>query len=453
MFTDTHAHLFDEQFANDLDGVFARATAAGVTTIIIPATDIATTRKAIAIAEKYPQAYATAGVHPHDTKDWNDDWLREIERLASHPKVVAIGEIGLDYHYDFSPREQQIRAFTAQLELACALDLPVVVHNRESDEDMNRIITSFRNRCLRAQFHCYNGSAADALAFTAMGHRISFTGNITFKKFDELREIARRIPPDHLMIETDSPYMAPVPFRGKRNEPAHVIRVAETLAELHGVSVEEMGRITTRNARHFFALGETAKLTFVYPLGKSLYINVTNRCNADCVFCARKGEAMLDGYPLRMKKSEEPPAQEYINRIGAPLQYEEIVFCGYGEPTIRWDLVKTVAGFVKENGGKTRINTNGHGNLINKRDITPEMHGLIDTVSISLNSTDRKQYAELMRVPEHYFDEMIDFAKRAKRHVPRVVLSIVDYPGIDQAAAEKFVTDEVGVTFRLRPYF
>jgi TatD DNase family protein len=433
--------------------VIDRALAKDVRNIIIPATDIKTTRQAIELAEKYPMLYATAGVHPHDSKDWDDSWLQKIEAYASHPKVVAIGEIGLDYHYDFSPKDQQIRAFTAQLELAKSLDLPVVVHSRESDEDMMRIIKSFCGSGPRAQFHCFNGSLQDALDFIAMNHSISFTGNITFKKFDGLREIARSLPLDRIMIETDSPYMAPVPFRGKRNEPEYVIKVAEKLAELHGVSVEEIAGITTRNARNFFSIGESAKLTYVYPLGKSLYINVSNRCNADCIFCARKEDAAIDGYPLRMKKSEEPPAETYISKIGDPKNYKEIVFCGYGEPTIRWDVVRTVAGYVKEHGGKTRINTNGHGNIINKRDITPEMSGLIDTVSISLNSTDKKQYAELMRVPEQYFDAMTDFAKKAKEHVPSVVLTIVDYPGIDKEKAEKFVTEQIGVEFRLRPYF
>ncbi len=453
MLTDTHAHLFDEQFSADFEEVIERAIAKNLQYIVIPATDLASSEKAIRLAERYPMIYATAGVHPHDTKNWDSAWLKTIEEFASHPKVVAIGEIGLDYFYDFSPKPQQLKAFRDQIELALSLDLPVVVHNRDSDDDMMEIIRSYSGSGLRAQFHCFNGSLAHALDYIAMHHMISFTGNITFKKSDDLRETVRQIPLKHVMVETDSPYMTPVPFRGKRNEPANVELVLKTLAELHAISMEEAANITSLNAQQFFAMGKSTRLTYVYPLHKALYINITNRCNADCIFCARKEDAMINGLSLRMKKSEEPAAAIYIDQIGDPKKYSEIVFCGYGEPTIRWDVVKEVAAYVKNAGGKTRLNTNGHGNVINKRDITPEMENLIDIVSISLNSTDKKQYAELMRVPEHHFDEMISFARLAKAHTKQVVLSVVDYPDIDKAAAEEFVTKRVGVDFRVRPYF
>lgn len=193
-------------------------------------------------------------------------------------------------------------------------------------------------------------------------------------------------------------------------------------------------------------------LTYTYQLGESLYINVTNRCNADCVFCDRKGAATIQGYKLKMDKSEEPPAEVYNKEIGDPKRFKEIVFCGYGEPTIRWDVVKEVTRYVKDNGGKTRMNTDGHGNVINKRDITPELAGLIDTVSISLNSVYADQYAELMRVDPSMHAEMIDFAKRAKNYT-RVVMSIVELNEVDSEIAKKFVTEEMGVEFRERPYF
>lgn len=194
------------------------------------------------------------------------------------------------------------------------------------------------------------------------------------------------------------------------------------------------------------------ELAFTYQLGESLYINVTNRCNADCVFCDRKGAATIEGYNLKMSKSEEPEAEIYIKEIGDPKRFKEIVFCGYGEPTIRWEIVKTVAKYVKDHGGKTRMNTDGHGNVINKRDITPELAGLIDTVSISLNSVYADQYAKLMRVDPSMHSEMIDFAKSAKNYT-RVVMSIVELNEVDSEIAKKFVTEEMGVEFRERPYF
>lgn len=194
------------------------------------------------------------------------------------------------------------------------------------------------------------------------------------------------------------------------------------------------------------------ELHFTYQIGQSLYINVTNRCNADCVFCDRKGEAIINGYSLKMTKSQEPEAEIYIKEIGDPTRFKEIVFCGYGEPTIRWDVVKQVAKYIKDNGGKTRMNTDGHGNFINKRDITPELKDTIDSVSISLNSTDPEQYAKLMRVDSSLHAEMLDFAKKAKNFT-HVVLSVVGLSEVDKEAAKKFVVEEVGVDFREREYF
>jgi TatD DNase family protein len=453
MFVDTHAHLFFENFKEDIDEVVERAKQNDVDYIIVPATDLKTAREAIALSEKYSNIYLTVGIHPHDTKDWNDPLIPQIEELAKHPKVVAIGEIGLDYYYDFSPKDQQIRAFKAQLDLAVKLQLPVVIHNRDSDEDMMEIIQSYCGTGLKAQFHCFNASVNDAVEYMKMNHFISFTGNITHKKSDSLREILSKIDLNHLMLETDSPFMTPVPYRGKRNEPSYVKIVAQQVADIHKLSLEEVGRITSLNAFRFFGIGNPPKTSFTYLIHNSLYINVTNRCNADCTFCRRKEDPFLRGYNLGMKKSEEPSAQVYIDEIGDPKKYDEIVFCGYGEPTIRWDLVKEVAKYVKDNGGKTRINTNGHGNLINKKDITPEMRGLIDTISISLNSYNSKQYAELMQVSESHFEEMKTFASLAKKYVNKVVMSVVSLDEVEIEESRKVVEDEIGVEFRVREYF
>jgi TatD DNase family protein len=453
MFIDTHAHLFFENFKDDIDEVINRALESGVDYIVVPATDLKTAREAISLSEKYKQVYATVGIHPHDTKDWDESLIRQIAELAKHPKVVAIGEIGLDYYYDFSPQDQQIKAFKSQLDLAIKLELPVVIHNRDSDGDMMDIVQSYCGTGLKAQFHCYNGSLDDALEFLKMNHFISFTGNITFKKSDGLREILKHIDLNHLMLETDSPFMTPVPFRGKRNEPAYVTYVAQQLADVHKISVEEVGRITSLNAFRFFGIGNVPKTSFTYLLGNSLYINVTNRCNADCTFCRRKEDPFLRGYNLGMKKSEEPAAEVYIEEIGNPSKYDEIVFCGYGEPTIRWDVVREVAKYVKANGGSTRINTNGHGNIINKKDITPEMKDVIDVVSISFNSFDSKQYAELMRVSEEHFEAMKKFASLAKGFVKKVVMSVVSLDEVEIEKSRKVVEEEIGVEFRVREYF
>lgn len=452
--TDTHAHLFYPDYADDIDEVISRAIEAGVEKIVVPATDLASSAKVVELTKKYDVIYGTVGVHPLDSKEWTKEWIPLLEEtVKNNQKIVAIGEIGLDYYYDYSPKSKQMEAFRDQLDLAIKLDLPVVIHNRDSDYDMMEIIREYTPKGLRAQFHCFNAPLEHALEFVRMGHMISFTGNITFKKAEDIRKIAARVHPEHLLLETDSPFMTPVPHRGKRNEPANVLFVAEELAKHHHLTVDDIARITAFNAWRFFKIGDPPAVSHVYPIGTALYVNVTNRCNADCVFCGRIDFPFIAGYNLGMDKNDEPDVQQYINAIGVPVKYSEIVFCGYGEPTIRWDVIKTVAGFVKENGGKTRINTNGHGNVINHRDITPEMKGLIDTVSISLNSTDAKSYAELMRVDEKMYYEMLEFARKAKEFVPNVVMSVVGIPEVDIEKARTIAEDQVGVSFRVRTYF
>lgn len=452
MFIDTHAHLFYPNFNGEVEQIIQRAKESEVNSIIVPATDLVSSQQAIELSEKYDNIYAAVGVHPHDSKEWNDSIVNKLEELAKNKKVVAIGEIGLDYYYDFSPRDIQIKAFEDQIQLALKLKLPVIIHNREANEDIMQIARKYKDSGLRAQYHCFAGSISNAKELIEMHHFISFTGNITFNKAENLRKVVSGISIENMLLETDSPFMTPVPHRGMRNEPAYIRLIAEKIAEIQNLTVEDVARTTSYNVYKLFGIGKKPKLSITYKIGNSLYINVTNRCNADCVFCDRKGDAVINGYNLKMKKSEEPDAEAYIKEIGDPKKYKEIVFCGYGEPTIRWDVVKKIAKYVKDNGGVTRLNTDGHGNYINKRDITPELEGLIDVVSISLNSVDPIQYGKLMRVDPSMHAEMIDFAKKAKKY-SRVIMTIVGLSEVDSLAAKKFVTEELGVEFREREYF
>ena len=191
---------------------------------------------------------------------------------------------------------------------------------------------------------------------------------------------------------------------------------------------------------------------FTYVLGESLYINLTNRCNADCGFCDRKGDAVIKGYNLKITR--EPEAEEVIAQIGDPARYRDIVFCGYGEPTIRFEALKKVAAWVKEHGGAVRLNTDGHGSVINKRNIAPELQGLVDVVSISLNAIDPVQYGALMNLDgPTYHAAMVEFAREAKKYVPEVVMTVVGIPDIDLAQTQKYVEEEIGVKYRVRPFF
>ncbi len=453
MFVDTHAHLFFNNFDGEVDQVIDRAVNHGIDYILVPSTDLKTAEQVAELTEKYDIIYGAVGLHPHDTKEWDNSWLEKIEELSKLEKIVAIGEIGLDYYYDYSPKEKQLEAFKAQIDLALKLDLPIIVHNRDSDDDLMKVIGEYCSSGLKAQFHCFNSTVENAQELINMNYMISFTGNITFKKADELRKLVKAVGLDHMLLETDSPFMTPIPHRGKRNEPSNIKYVAEKIAEIHQTSVKEVARLTSLNAFKLFGIGKKKETVNTYQIGDSLYINVTNRCNAHCSFCARKEDPVIHGYNLGMEKNEEPEPEVYTSEIGDPTKFKEIVFCGYGEPTIRWDVIKEVAKYVKDKGGRTRLNTNGHGNFINKRDITPEFKNLIDVVSVSLNTFDPKQYARIMGLDTGLYNEMINFTRQAKQYAEKVVMSIVTIEEVDIEKARKIAEDKIGVEFRVREHY
>jgi TatD DNase family protein len=304
---------------------------------------------------------------------------------------------------------------------------------------------------LKGVFHCYAGDTDTAWRLIRAGFLISFPGIVTFKNSGAV-DVLKNIGYDHVMVETDAPYLAPVPLRGRRNEPANVKIVVEKIAGIFHASLQDVERTTSYNAKKLFGIGSLDSPRIVYELKNALYINLTIRCNADCVFCDRKGEAAIKGHNLRITK--EPSAREVIDQIGDPLKYEEIVFCGYGEPTIRLDALKEIARWVKEQGGKVRLNTDGHGNIINKRNIVPELVGLVDSVSISLNSIDPAQYGTLMRIDGTRFHAaMLEFAVECKKYLPEVVMSIVGMDEVDQEKAKELIEKTLGVKYRMRPFF
>lgn len=468
MYIDSHAHISAKDFDPDRDEVIQRTLDAGVDYIVNPGTSVLDSRKAVELAERYPNVYACVGIHPHEATTGDEPALREIEELSLHPRVVAIGEIGLDFHYDFSPRDVQLSVFRKQLEIAVRRNLPVVIHTRDASADTLSIVEEVasghpdwrrqmatpysRYPAPKGVFHCFPGDVTMAWKVINLGFYVSLPGIVTFKNPGSAAAVAKGISTEHLLLETDSPYLAPSPHRGKRNEPANLPRIAETIADLQHLSAADIARATNYNILKLFGIGTLEPPKFVYQLRDSLYVNLTIRCNADCVFCDRKGEAVIKGHNLRIEK--EPTPAEVIAAIGDPVRYEEIVFCGYGEPTIRLDAIKEVAQWVKGHGGKTRINTDGHGNIINKRNIVPELAGLIDAVSISLNSSDPAQYGRLMRLDgDRFFPAMVEFAKECVQRLPKVVMTVVDLNDVEKEKARHLIEDEIGAIFSVRPYF
>lgn len=257
MLVDTHCHLDFERFDEERDQVVERAAAAGVGRIIVPALDLDNAPAVLALAERYETVYAAVGVHPNSAAGWQESWLAPLRRLARHEKVVAIGEIGLDYHWERTPHDVQHAAFSAQLALAAELSLPVIVHNREAGADVIRLLLAspLAGKAEPGVLHSFSAPPEIAAQALAAGYYLGFTGPLTFKKSDELRRIAAAAPRDRLLVETDAPFLAPHPHRGQRNEPAYVALVAATLADLHEVEPAEMAAQTTANAARLFGLG------------------------------------------------------------------------------------------------------------------------------------------------------------------------------------------------------
>jgi TatD DNase family protein len=252
MLIDSHCHLDFPDFAGELDAVVARARAAGIARIVTISTKVKRHAEVLRIVERFDDVYCSVGTHPHYAQDELDVSLEELIGRTCHPKVVAIGEAGLDYHYDRSPRPAQEQGFRNHIAAARATGLPLVIHSRDADEDMGRLLEDETGRgAFPAVLHCFTGGRELARRAIALGLFISFTGILTFKKSDDLRAIAQSLPADRILVETDAPYLAPAQYRGKRNEPAYVIETAKVLAETRGVSLETIARQTSDN---FFRL-------------------------------------------------------------------------------------------------------------------------------------------------------------------------------------------------------
>jgi len=453
MLIDSHAHLEMKDFDKDRDRVIARALEAGVSHIITVATTVSDVPKALKIAQKNESVYVAIGIHPHESKDIAPGDFDELHRLSKEKKVVAFGEIGLDFYRNYSPRQVQLTRFRELLRLGKDIGLPVIIHDRDAHEEILDILQEEGNGQWKGVFHCFSGDYFLAQKIIQMGFLLSIPGTVTFDKAIIQQEVVRRISLEKILLETDCPYLAPVPYRGKRNEPAYIRSTAEKVASLKEVSFEDVARITSVNTKLLFGVGEDIpRGKIVYPIRNSLYLNITNRCSNRCTFCWKNASFVVKGHDLEL--SREPEADELLQAIGDPKQYREIVFCGFGEPLLRLDLVKTVAAELKKKGGRVRIDTDGQANLVYGRNILPELKGLVDAISVSLNAENAPKYHRLCRSPfgEEGFRGILDFIREAKKAIPEVVATVVEMPGVDIKACRRLAEDELGVQFKVRAY-
>lgn len=450
---DSHAHIYGPEFQDDFDDMLVRARTAGVSKIVVPGADLASSRDAVALAGSHPHLFAAVGIHPHDASTATSSCLEEIRNLAiSNDCVVAIGEVGLDFYRDRSPRPLQEELFRKFIAMARELSLPLIIHDRDAHDRVLHILKEEKAHEVGGVLHCFSGDVAMARACIEMGFVISIPGTVTFPSNKVLHEVVRHIRVEHMLIETDAPYLSPVPHRGKRNEPAHVLYTAQKIAELKGLSLEDVGRITSLNACRLFSLTEAdTDAPIAYPIRNSLYLNITNRCTNRCTFCPKFQDFTVKGHNLHLH--HEPSAQEVIKAIGDPTKYDEVVFCGYGEPLLRLELVKEVAAWLKGQGSVVRINTDGLANLVHGRNILPELTGIVDVISVSLNAADAATYSTICRAPHgsEAFASVCSFLQEARNCIPTVVATAVALPGLDMVPIKR-LAESMGVTYRERPY-
>jgi len=454
MLVDTHAHLDDERFDADRDAVVERAIDAGVAFIVNPGVDLETSRLAVGLAGKYECVYAAVGVHPHEAGRLTDEVCGNLRALAAHDKVVALGEIGLDYYRDLSPRDVQRDAFRRQLALAAELDFPVIVHSRDAHEDVEAILTeASRSAKLRGVLHCFSGDIEWAQRAVGMGLCIGFDGPLTYQNASKLRAVAGAAPLERTLVETDSPCLVPALHkRSERNEPAYVGLVARELARIKGISAADVCRVTGLAASRLFGIPSAdERRKIAYVIRNSLYLNITNRCSNRCTFCIRQKSDYVKGHRLWLDR--EPTVEEIESAAGDIEPYDEVVFCGYGEPTERLDVLKGVARRVKARGKRVRIVTNGEGDLINGRPIAAELAGLVDKLSVSVNTADADRHVTLCRSTfgRDAHPAILRFIEAAKRHVGEIEITAVAAPGVDMDAVRR-LAEKMGVSFRPRRY-
>lgn len=453
MLIDSHAHLAMPDFEKDLPRVIERAKQAGVGQIITVGTTLPEVEKSLKIAQKYDSVYAAIGIHPHEVQDIAEGDYPRLRVLARDKKVVAFGEIGLDFYRNYSPHDIQLRRFRELLNIGKDLGLPIVIHDRDAHEEILRILEEESDGRWRGVFHCFSGNLAMARRVLALGFYLSIPGTVTFPKSTQQQEVVRHTPLEKIILETDCPYLAPEPFRGKRNEPAYIRHTAEKIASLKGLTLEDVSRITAINVKLLFNIGEEIpRGKIAYPIRHSLYLNITNRCSNRCSFCAKNISYRVKGHDLHL--AQEPSIEEILQAVGDPSAYKEIVFCGFGEPLLRLDVVRSVAAELKRKGARVRVDTDGQANLVYGHNILPELAGLVDAVSVSLNAENPEKYHRLCRSAfgEEGFRGVLEFIRQAKKAIPEVVVTVVDMPGVDVDACRRLAEEELGVKFKVRTY-
>ncbi|MBD3178192.1 MAG: YchF/TatD family DNA exonuclease [Candidatus Latescibacteria bacterium] len=455
MLVDTHVHLNMPHFDDDRREAVRRADQAGVGEMVAIGYDRDSIDQVTALTAEYGGIYAAVGIHPHEAADFDEELEERVKKNLLKKKVLAVGEIGLDYYRDLSPRDKQQEVLRKQIAAAQYFEKPLVIHCRDAFDDVIRILDEEGAAEVGGIFHAFGGGIDEAREIYGLGFVVGIGGPVTYRN-SRLPETLAALPSSGFVLETDCPYLPPVPYRGKRNEPSYLPLIAEKCAEVKGVFPRDIARATGRNYRRQLHGEKEIPPSLVYSIRDSLYINTTGVCTNDCEFCARsKKNNELYGYNLDL--ITDPDTEEIAGELEDYISeddYGEIVFCGYGEPTTRLDFVLKTARELKKHNLPLRLNTNGQGNMINRRDIVGQLEELFDRVSISLNAPDRESYTRICRPDAggEAFDSVVDFLKKSARSRMECTATAVELPGVDIEGCRSLVQEIPGADFRVRTY-
>jgi len=455
MLVDTHVHLNMHHFDGDRDETVARADRAGVAEMVAVGYDRSSLDQVIGLTDEFAGVYAAVGIHPHEATDYDSELEEIIKKYLLRKKVLALGEIGLDYYRDLSPRDIQRDVFKKQISAALYFGKPIVVHCRDAFEDVVRILSEEGASDAGGIFHAFGGGVEEAEEIFRLGFILGIGGPLTYRN-SRLPRTLKSIPSSGFVLETDCPYLPPEPYRGRRNEPAYIKIIAEKCAEIKSVFPRDIARATGRNYRRCLHGEKSIPPSIVYSIRDSLYINPTNTCTNNCRFCARRNRnSELYGYNLDL--IVEPQVEETVQEVERALEedrYTEIVYCGYGEPTTRLNFLLDTAEALRKHNLPLRLNTNGQGNMINRRDIVPELEERFDRISISLNGYDRESYNRLCRPDAggEAFDSVLDFLRKAAASGMECTATAVNLPGLEIERCRKLVEGIPGAGFRARTY-
>jgi len=449
---DSHCHLHFKHFDDDLEQVVKSSALAGISQIMIPSIDAATAGKSAAIAEKYG-LYSAAAFHPeHLPEDETGEtgWL-DIRRVLLRPRTVAVGETGLDYyHRTFSP-EKQLIWFLRHIELAESTGYPLIVHSRGAEADVLDHLPS--SLTVPVILHCWGGNEALTDLAVSRGCYIGVGGPLTYRKNDSLRRIIARVPHNRLLSETDSPFLPPEPFRGRRNEPSFTTYIIQSVRDLWDsrMSIENTSYILRENALNAYRLHpESRRADIVYRHGDSLYVNLTSMCMNSCNFCIRKTSDGVSDYYLMHR--EDPSEKLILSTLRSfPIEdSEELVFCGFGEPTLRSDVLMKCAGHAAERGVKTRLNTNGLCTSFLPDEEVRKLLGSFDSVSISVNASGSVEYNRVCpSTVDAPWEHLMKFISMAKASGVKTQLSAVSSSGVDIQRVQT-LADRLQLALRIR---